>query len=148
MASDYDWSLPAADSGGGWSDTSNYNFNDSGGGSSLDSGSSYMDNSGSFDFNDDEWYVDSTSSTDGTSVDTSIFDDLWGWVKSEQGTSVLGGAASAAFKLWQADQANKMRKELQQDSGPSDAELRDARVKTHNASINKPMNMGLVQYKR
>lgn len=146
MASDYDWSLPAAEDTGGWSDTSNYNLEDSGGGSSLGSGSSYMDSSGSFNFNDDDWYVDSTSS--GTEVDTSMFDDLWGWVKSEQGTSMLGGAANAAFKLWQADMANKMRKELQQDSGPSDAELRDARIKTHNASINTPMNMGLVQYKR
>jgi len=143
MPSDYDWSLPSTfdsgSSGGGYDLTST--GDESSGGYDLGSGG------GSFDFNDDDWYVDSTGGGS-ADVDTSIFDDIWGWVKSDQGVSVLGGAANAAFKLWQADKANEMRRQNAAAGGPSAAELYDARVKTHNRSINQPMDMGLVELKR
>lgn len=144
MASDYDWSLPSFDSdssGGG------YDLTSSGNESWTSSGGYDLGSSGeSFNFNDDDWYVDSTGGS--VDVDTSIFDDIWGWVKSDQGVSVLGGAANAAFKLWQADKANEMRRQNAAAGGPSAAELYDARVKRHNASINQPMDMGLVELKR
>ena len=141
MASDYDWDLPSFDS----SDSSGYDLTSSG-----DESGSYDFGGGStsdFNFEDDDWYVDSTGGG-AADVDTSMFDDIWGWVKSDQGVSVLGGAASGALKLWLANQANEMRKSSSGASGPSAAELYDARVKTHNASINRPMDMGLTKLVR
>ena len=138
MPSDYDWELPSFDSSGydltsSGDESGSYDF---GGGSTSD-----------FNFEDDDWYVDSTGGG-AADVDTSMFDDIWGWVKSDQGVSVLGGAASGALKLWLANQANEMRKSSSSASGPSAAELYDARVKTHNASINRPMDMGLTKLVR
>lgn len=145
MGSDYNWDLPSFDSGGGWTDTNNYDLGSSGAESSFGSGSSYSDNSSIPNFNDDSWYVDST----GGDVDTSMFDDIWGWVKSDQGVSVLGGAAKGLMSIWAADKANQLRKELAGAGGGSEAaRLHDAQVARHNASINQPMDMGLIEYKR
>lgn len=135
MPSDYDWSLPSInDSGGGYDFSGNDSWT-----SNVDSADVFgSDSPSTFSFDDLDWYVDSTSN----GGDTSILDDVWAWVKSPQGTSVLGGAVNTVGKLWAASQANEMKK----DEGPSAAELYDARVKAHNASINKPMDMGLLRY--
>jgi len=142
MASDYEWDLPLFDSGGSdWTDTNNYDLESSG------SGSDWTDTN-NYDLGSDDWYVDSTGGSDDS--DTSVFSDIWGWVTSDQGVSVLGGAASGALKLWMANQANEMRKSSGGGGGGGSnaAELYDARVKKHNASINQPMDMGITRLVR
>lgn len=149
MSSDYDWSLPSLDdSSGGWSSSGGYDLTSSGESSSFSSPSS--DNSGGFNFSDDDWYVDSAGGSS-TDVDTSYMSDIWGWVKSDMGVGVLGGAASIATKLWLANKANEMKNSgasAANHDGLEIAKLRDARVGKHNESINRPMDMGLVNLKR
>ena len=146
MPSDYDWDLPSFDSSDS-SESSGYDLTSSGDESgSYDFGGG---SAGDFNFEDDDWYVDSTGGG-AADVETSMFDDIWGWVKSDQGVSVLGGAAKGALQLWLANQAAELKKGSGAGGagGPSAAELYDARVKTHNASINRPMDMGLTKLVR
>jgi hypothetical protein len=108
--------------------------------------------------NEDPWYVDTLSqqeqssqgqqsSTTNESSSSDWWNSLWDWVKSEQGTSVLGGTAQAMFDEYRKQIEFDRKKELQDSSGPTSAELYDARVKAHNKSINMPMKMGVRRFK-
>jgi hypothetical protein len=156
MPSDYDFSMPAFGSStsdtSGWS-SNNYSLSDSspsswGGGQSASFGS----DKDTFDFTSSEWYVDSTKTdTSGQGGESSWLGDaaggVWDWLKSPQGTSVAAGAIKGLMGVWGADMANQMKgKPAEPDH--YEADLKDARVKAHNASINKPMNMGLINFKR
>jgi hypothetical protein len=142
------WEMPefgsSTDYGTPWKDTANDTFWGSSSQKSLPVGEEDW-----FDFSEGDWFVDSSSGSGGE--ESSWLGDaggeVWDWLKSPQGTNVAAGAIKGLMGVWQQDLAGRMKGQ-QQDNGPSDAELRDARIKTHNASINKPMDMGLINFKR
>lgn len=91
------------------------------------------------------WFVDSFSNLeDGDTTETDIFGDLWDWVLSEQGSSVMGGAVDGAIGVWLADKAE----DINSSKASKSAELYDARVKKHNRSINAPTTMNLRRFKK
>lgn len=148
MTGDYTWEMPAfgeTDYGGtSWKDTGNEAFFGGNSSSSYDLGDDSW-----FDFGDEAWYVDSTGGGQGGDTSSWLSDaagDVWDWIKSPQGTNVTSGAIKGLISVWQQDLAERMKGN--KDDGPSAAELHDARVKVHNASINKPMDMGLVRFNR
>lgn len=102
-----------------------------------------------FDFGDESWFVNSTGGGQGGDSSSWLSDaagDVWDWLKTPQGTNVTSGAIKGLMEVWKQDLAERMKGN--KDDGPSAAELYDARVKVHNASINKPMDMGLVRFNR
>jgi hypothetical protein len=166
-----DWELPSlADDS--WSDTGSWSAaqNDS-----FELPSSYDQQTfaqqpdsqylGNTDFSNayqEDWYTDSLS---GGEVDTSMFNDLWNWAKTNQGTSVLGGAVNQGMNLWKADLLNDMRDdndaarlEIARMNNATQLEIanmqneiakrREDRVDKHNSSINTPMNMGITKLQR
>jgi len=105
------------------------------------------------------WYSDTNSQQQPTeSGQNGIFGDIWDWAKTEQGTAVLGGAIQGAGSVWAAGKKSdsaedllRLRASLEADlarlkdqlEGPSEAELKDARISRHNRSINLPMNLSV-----
>ena len=81
-----------------------------------------------------------------------LWDNVWRWVGSDQGTAVLGGALKMAGGLWLADQKAGIARGMPSggggNEGPSAAELQDARYAKHNESINTPKVIGLRKFKK
>lgn len=144
MEDTYSFDLPAY--GSSWKDTGNEAFF----GSSGSSSPSLSNDSDWFDFGDQSWYVDSTGGGQSGGDNSWLSDTasgVWDWLKSPQGTSVAGGAIKGLMSVWQQDLAERMKAQ-NKDDGPSAAELYDARVKAHNASINAPVNTNLVRFSK
>lgn len=82
--------------------------------------------------------------------DDSWWDDVWDWAKSDQGLDIIGGASKYLFDAYQREKMYERGKAASAagGGGPSAAELQDARIKKHNESINKPMDMGMRKLKR
>ena len=154
MEDTYSFDLPTY--GSSWKDTGNEAFFGNNSQDAFEFTGSNMGNSNMvsdsdwFDFGDQSWYVDSTSGGQSGS-DTSWLSDaaggVWDWLKSPQGTSVTSGAIKGLMSVWQQDLAERMKAQ-NKDDGPSAAELYDARVKAHNASINAPVNTNLVRFSK
>lgn len=96
--------------------------------------------------------------------DESIFADIWDWAKSDTGSNIIAGVAGGLFSEYQQgkildandkyrqDQLALERERLaiarMQAAKPTAAELQHKRAAAHNASINKPMDMGVKTFKR
>lgn len=165
MAGDYSWELPAwgdTDYGGtSWRDTGNEAFWGTGTQDSWEMSGANMGNSNMvsndswYDFGDESWYVDSTGGGKDSSVLSWMGDaagDVWSWLKTPQGTNVAFGTIKGLLDMWKTDLASRMKGNPSGGGGggggSNAAELYDARVKMHNASINKPMDMGLVRFQK
>lgn len=107
------------------------------------------------------WFTDSSpsgSSGGGGGGDDSIWGGVWDWASSDSGLATIGGAIAGGVGAY-SDSQNRQSSEdnlrlkysLESDlarlrdelAGPSEAELRDKRIKAHNKSINMPMNMSV-----
>lgn len=154
-AYDIDWSsIYGNNSGGSYlGDYSNFSLESSG-------NESYMDN-----YETDSWFTDSFASTDKKAdsaenytvdqankdaADSTWLDDVWGWVNTEVGAKTVAGGIGMLADLWGEEAKAKIayKNGGGADDGPSAAELQDDRIAAHNESINKPMDMGLVKFKR
>jgi hypothetical protein len=96
--------------------------------------------------------------------DTSILADIWDWAKSDTGSNIIAGVASGLFSEYQQGKILDANDKYRQDqlalererlaimraqaARPTAAELQHKRVAAHNASINKPMDMGVKTLKR
>ena len=110
-----------------------------------------------------ELFVDSQSEETGQWMSS-----IWDWAKTEQGSSVLGGAVSGAGEVWAANkqedllnQSSKDAKNLAQMKIDAEmamqekelaqqmeiAMLAEKRINRHNKSINAPVNMSLRSFK-
>ncbi len=128
----------------------------------FESSSTWLDDSGGYI---DNWYSNSPT----TEETDDIFADMWKWSKTDQGTAVIGGAIKTVGAGWAASKANESAEDRAAQSledqkemaainfanqkelailmdklkGPSEAELRDKRIKRHNTSINKHNNINV-----
>lgn len=94
--------------------------------------------------------------------DSNFLDDVWDWAKTDQGTSVIGGAISGIGSMvsagWADDtakdgiQAKKELLQMELDArermqtqalAASEAVLKNARIAKHNTSINRPVSLRL-----
>lgn len=130
MPSDYEYDLPSF-SDDSWTssssfDLSDYNLTDTGDESAIPSAAEYR--------KDDDWstgwFVDSTKGTP-QGEETTMFDGVWKWLTSSQGASTAASAIDAMMKMWAANKA-------EENKDPTEAMLKDARIKAHNESINQP----------
>lgn len=96
--------------------------------------------------------------------DESIFADIWDWAKSDTGSNIIAGVAGGLFSEYQQNKVLDANDKYRQDqlalererlaiarmqaAKPTAAELQHKRAAAHNASINKPMDMGVKTFKR
>lgn len=97
----------------------------------------------------DSWWNYSTdvASPDSESDSNSIWGDVWDWVGSESGTSVLSGALKSGVAMVGAEQSADA---IEDASIRNTQESRDrtARVNQHNVSINKPLTLDIRKFKK
>jgi len=141
--------------GTAWNEPSNYSFDDTGQGGYEYKYEPEPEN------DPDLWFTDTysdmpdqqgqgqqQSAPPKEEVGGGFWGSLWDWAKSPQGTAVVGGAIGELYNRYQKEDNMRLQEKYGGESGPSAAELHDARVGKHNESINKPMDMGVRKFKK
>jgi hypothetical protein len=142
----YEWdSLPS------YQETSNYSFSDQSSDDWFTNSYSETDFSSGDSLDSGGSAPSSSSAAGGGDSNSGFWEGVWDWSNSDQGIAVIGGALAGGISMWDEERKQDRLLELKDagsDDGPSAAELKDERIKKHNASIDTPMDMGVRKFKK